>query len=68
MPTSNLQAIRLLDLGFFGVFFIEIHIFNDNSADPDLKKPTHLDLHCLLRQGMSYSAREGLKLFHAQLN
>ena len=40
-----------------------------NSADPDqlaseiswlLKKPTDLDLHCLLRQGMSCSAREGL--------
>ena len=25
-----------------------------------LKKPTDLDLHCLLRQGMSCSAREGL--------
>ena len=32
-----------------------------NSADPD-KKPTDLDLHCLLRQGMSCSAREGLNL------
>ena len=31
-----------------------------NSADLDLKKPTDLDLHCLLRQGMSCSAREGL--------
>ena len=34
-----------------------------NSADPDswlLQKPTDLDLHCLLRQGMSCSAREGL--------
>ena len=34
------------------------------SADPDswlLKKPTDLDLHCLLRQGMSCSARERLK-------
>ena len=30
-----------------------------NSADPD-QKPTDLDLHCLLRQGMSCSAREGL--------
>ena len=27
-----------------------------------LKKPTDLDLHCLLRQGMSCSAREGLKV------
>ena len=27
-----------------------------------LKKPTDLDLHCLLRQGMSCSAREGLIL------
>ena len=36
-----------------------------NSADPDqllLQKPTDLDLHCLLRQGMSCSAREGLKV------
>ena len=39
-----------------------------NSADPDqlassevLQKPTDLDLHCLLGQGMSCSAREGLK-------
>ena len=38
-----------------------------NSADPDqlasswlLQKPTDLDLHCLLRQGMSCSARDGL--------
>ena len=29
-----------------------------NSADPD--QPTDLDLHCLLRQGMFCSAREGL--------
>ena len=27
-----------------------------------LKKPTDLDLHCLLRQGMSCSAREGLSM------
>ena len=41
---------------------------NTCSVDPDqlasiswlLKKPTDLDLHCLLRQGMSCSAREGL--------
>ena len=31
-----------------------------NSADPD-QKPTNLDLHCLLRQDMSCSAREGLR-------
>ena len=33
-----------------------------NSADPDqlAAKPTDLDLHCLLSQGMSCSAREGL--------
>ena len=31
-----------------------------NSADPDQLAPTDLDLHCLLRQGMSYSTREGL--------
>ena len=32
-----------------------------NSADPDQlasKKPTDLDLHCLLRQGMSCLAKE----------
>ena len=28
-----------------------------------LKKPTDLDLHCLLTQGMSCSAREGLRMF-----
>ena len=28
-----------------------------------LQKPTDLDLHCLLRQDMSCSAREGLKCF-----
>ena len=33
-----------------------------NSADADLQKPTDLDLHCLLRQGMSCSAREGLNI------
>ena len=27
-----------------------------------LQKPTNLDLHCLLRQGMSCSAREGLSM------
>ena len=27
------------------------------------QKPTDLDLHCLLRQGMSCSAREGLMIF-----
>ena len=31
-----------------------------NSADPDQKKPTNLDLHCLLRQGILCLAREGL--------
>ena len=30
-----------------------------------LKKPTDLDLHCLLRQGMSCSAREGLITEHS---
>ena len=34
-----------------------------NSADPDLQKPTDLDLHCLLKQGMSCSAREGLNIY-----
>ena len=52
--TSNFQPIRLLDPGFL----IEIHIFND-SAD---QKPTDLDLHCLLRQGMLCLAREELTL------
>ena len=34
-----------------------------------LQKPTDLNLHCLLRQGMSCSAREGLilNLFYFQL-
>ena len=37
-----------------------------NSADPDQlasseAKPTDLDLHSLLRQGMSWPAREGLR-------
>ena len=39
-----------------------------NRADPDqlvLKKPTDLDLHCLLRQGMSCSARDELKSGHS---
>ena len=27
-----------------------------------LKKPTDLDLHCLLKQGMSCSAKEGLNI------
>ena len=36
-----------------------------NSADPDqlassVQKPTDLDLHCLLRQGMSSTGREGV--------
>ena len=35
-----------------------------NSADPD-QKPTDLNLHRLLRQSMSFSAREGLNI---QLN
>ena len=36
-----------------------------NSADPDqlaYEDPTDLDLHCLLRQGMSCSARERLNI------
>ena len=34
------------------------------------QKPTDLDLHCLLRQGMSCSAREGLSsvAFHRMVN
>ena len=33
-----------------------------NSADPDQLASSYvLDLHCLLRQGMSCSAREGLR-------
>ena len=32
-----------------------------------LQKPTDLDLHCLLRQGMSCSAREGLRFFHKSI-
>ena len=38
---------------------IEIYIFNDKQCT----KPTDLDLHCLLRQSMSCSAREGLIFF-----
>ena len=34
-----------------------------NSEDPD-QKPTDLDLHCLLRQGMMCLAREGLKYMY----
>ena len=45
----NYQPIRLLDVGFWSKFFYLM----TNSAD--------LDLHCLLRQGMLCSAREGLK-------
>ena len=33
-----------------------------NSADPD----PDLDLHCLLRQGMSCSAREGLNYYFSE--
>ena len=33
-----------------------------NSADPDQLASSDLDLHCLLRQGMSCSAKEGLKM------
>ena len=42
-----------------------------NSVDPDqlasceAKMSTDLDLHCLLRQGMSCSAREGLSICFA---
>ena len=32
----------------------------------NLQKPTDLDLHCLLRQGMTCFAREGLKEFVEQ--
>ena len=37
-----------------------------NSADPDrlVSSEADLDLHCLLRQGMSCSAREGLSLIN----
>ena len=43
-----------------------------NSANPDqlaswlLQKPTDPDLHCLLRQGMSCLAREGLTKLNDQ--
>ena len=33
-----------------------------NSADPDQLASSDLDLHCLLREGMSCSAREGLNV------
>ena len=39
-----------------------------NSADPDhLASSTDLDLHCLLKQGMSSSAREVLRSFNVTL-
>ena len=34
-----------------------------NSADADQLASSDLDLHCLLRQGMSCSASEGLRTF-----
>ena len=37
-----------------------------NSADPD--QLADLDLHCLLRQGMSRSAREGLHWFRFDMH
>ena len=44
------------------VFLIEIHIFNDKQCrSRSVQKPTDLDLHCLPRQGMTCSVREGLK-------
>ena len=44
-------------------FLIGIHIFNDKLCRSRSVgfQPTDLDLHCLLRQGMSCSAREGLR-------
>ena len=38
-----------------------------NSADL-VQKPTDLDLQCLLRQGMSCSAREGLNSLHFKVH
>ena len=32
-----------------------------NSADPDLQRPTDLDLHCLQRQGISVFSRTRVK-------
>ena len=32
-----------------------------NSADPDLKKPTDWDLHCLQRQGISWFSKTRVK-------
>ena len=40
-----------------------------NSVDPDQlasEEPTDLDLHCLVRQGMSCSAREGLRMIFTE--
>ena len=39
-----------------------------NSADPDQLASSDLNLHCLLRQGMSCSAREGLSDLIKQCN
>ena len=82
MPTSNFQPIRLLDpfvflfffVFFFVFFFIEVHIFYDkqcSSRSAGFFKTTYLDLHCLLRQGMSCSARVRLRdkthIYHCQM-
>ena len=42
-------------------FLIEIHIFNDKQCR---SRSADLDLHCLLKQGMSRLAREWLKGEH----
>ena len=40
---------------------IQIHILNENSADPD-QKATGVDLHCLQRQGISWFGKTGVKV------
>ena len=57
MPTSNFQLIRLLDPGCCYKFTYLMA----NSADPDLQKPTDLDLHSLQRQGISGLSRTRVK-------
>ena len=66
---KNIAKCRLLK--FLPVFRVNginyvLHIFLYTTSEiikkkHTLKKPTDLDLHCLLRQDMSCSAREGLR-------
>ena len=52
-PTSNCHPTRLLNSNFWYKFTYQM----TNSADPDSRLPTDLDLHCLQRQGISGFSR-----------